>query len=414
MFLSKQSINYNIYRNIPKGTEKKSWNPEIWKKHNALQQPIYENQYALLNCISFLKKSKILVPFREIETLKKNIYKASLGQKFILQAGDCAEQFKDCNLNAINLKLTAFSKLKEILELGLNKEIVPIGRIAGQFAKPRSEAYETLGNVTLPSYKGDIIHSLDFTKEARKSNPVNLVNAYINSKKCLYYIKRFYKNSPFYTSHEALLLDYESSLTRFYVNKNCYYNSSAHFLWVGERTRQIDGAHIKYLSGITNPIGIKFSENLNKDEFIRIINALNQKQENGKIILIPRMGSEKISGYLASFIRVAKNEGLNVTWMSDPMHGNTEKTSKGIKTRKFENICYELIQSIKIHKAENSYLGGIHLETAPEEVTECTSEFPKITEADLKRNYKSACDPRLNPSQVNELISFLINEFTRN
>jgi 3-deoxy-7-phosphoheptulonate synthase len=413
MLRLKQQINSNSYSSLLKISEKSAWNPESWQKFIALQQPIYEDQNTLLNFLSSLKKALPLVPFDEVEELKQDIYKASIGQKFILQMGDCAEQFKDCNLNTIKLKLTVFSKLKELLELGLNKKIIPIGRIAGQFAKPRSDSFETKGNLTLPAYRGDIIHSSEFNEEARKINPINLLNAYKNSKRSLHYIKRFFKTSPFYTSHEALLLHYESSLTRYYIKKNSYYNSSAHFLWVGERTRQLGGAHIKYLSGIMNPIGIKFSEHIRKNDFIKTIAALNPKQENGKIILIPRMGSEKISAHLPGFIRTAKKEDLNVTWMCDPMHGNTEKTSQGIKTRKFENICNELIQTIKIHKAENSCLGGIHLETAAEEVTECTGGFQKITEQDLKLNYKSACDPRLNPTQCNELLSYFINEIVR-
>ncbi len=413
MLPEKNHLNSDSYFRVIEKTEKAAWNPDSWKNQDALQQPVYEDRRALLNSLNILKKIKPLVSLDEVEALKQDIHKASIGQKFIFQAGDCAELFKDCNLATINLKLTTFSKLKEILELGLNKQIIPIGRIAGQFAKPRSEGFETIGNITLPAYRGDIIHSLEFSEKSRKSNPVNLVNAYKYSKRCLNYIKSFFRNSLFYTSHEALLLHYESSLTHYYARKNSYYNSSAHMLWVGERTRQLDGAHVKYLSGIMNPIGIKFSENINKDEFIKIINSLNQKQENGKIILIPRMGSEKISSNLASFIRVIKKEGLNVTWICDPMHGNTEKTSHGIKTRKFENICSELIQSLKIHQSENSYLGGVHLETAPDDVTECTGGFQKITEHDLKLNYKSACDPRLNPSQCSELLSNFINEIIR-
>ena len=413
MQLSKQSVIPNNYNSILKKIEKSNWTPDSWQKHVALQQPTYENQIDLLNCLNFLKSSSPLVPYDEIVELKKQIFKASIGQKLILQIGDCAEQFKDCHLESIKSKLSLFSKLKEMLELGLNKEIISIGRIAGQFAKPRSDNFETKGDITLRAYRGDIINSSDFTHEARKMNPLNLLIAYKKSEKSLHYIKRFFKSSQFYTSHEALLLNYESSLTRYYTKKNSYYNSSAHFLWVGERTRQLDGAHLKYLSGIMNPIGIKFSENISKEEFIQTINTLNPNQENGKIILIPRMGYEKISLFLPSFIRIAKKEGLNVTWMCDPMHGNTIKTSTGIKTRKFENICDELIQSIKIHKTENSFLGGIHLESAAEEVTECMGGYQKITEQDLKINYKTACDPRLNPSQCNELISYFINEIVR-
>lgn len=410
---SKQSINSCNYNSFKKKSEKIEWNQKSWERLVALQQPIYEDQKALFDCLNSLKKAAPLIPFHEVEELKQNIYKASIGQKFILQAGDCAEEFKDCNAETINLKLITFSKLKEIIELGINKEIISIGRIAGQFAKPRSSDFETQGNITLPAYRGDIIHSSKFSPEARKVNPKNLLNAYQISKRTLHYIKNYFNNYTFYTSHEALLLHYESALTRYFFKKHSYYNASAHFLWLGERTRQLDGAHIKYLSGIMNPIGIKFSECISHDEFINIINTLNPKQENGKIILIPRMGSKKISIYLQNFIRIAKKEGLNVTWMCDPMHGNTEKTSQGIKTRKFENICDELIQSIKIHKAENSYLGGIHLETAADEVTECTGGLQNITEKDLKLNYKSACDPRLNPSQCTELLSYFIKETVR-
>lgn len=414
MLFSKASTYSNDYRLLQSETKKTAWDPESWQKYAALQQPIYNDQNSLNHCLQYLKNAPKLVTIHEIEELKHNIHKTSMAKGFLFQAGDCAEQFKDCSLNRVKLKLNELSKQKEILELGLGKEVYLIGRIAGQFAKPRSEHFETKGEISLPAFRGDIINSNVFNLSSRLANPVNLIKAYHKSKRVLNYIRNFSSTSSIYTSHEALLLPYESALTRYNAKSNCFYNASSHFLWVGERTRQTDSAHIKYLSGVTNPIGIKFSENISTDELIQLTEILNPKQENGKIILIPRMGNTKISSHLPIYVKSVKKEGLNVTWMCDPMHGNTEKTENSFKTRKLNRILDEVIRSVQIHKSENSYLGGLHLETAPDAVTECTGGKEEITNEDLKINYQSACDPRLNPSQTCELLSNFIKEYTRN
>jgi 3-deoxy-7-phosphoheptulonate synthase len=413
MLLQKDYTNTNNYKKFKIDSKNLSWTPDSWRLYPALQQPTFQDVRLFQKCIKKLKEASEIVSFSKIQELKNKIASAEKGKSFLFQAGDCAELFKDCTFDRVKLKILELTKQKEILQLGLNKEITLIGRIAGQFAKPRSESYETIENITLPAYRGDIINSSEFTYEARVNNPINLIKSYHKSKKVLNYAQIFNKNSYTYSSHEALLLDYESALTRYDARYNQFYNSSSHFVWVGERTRQINGAHIRYLSGITNPIGIKFSENITTDELIKMVEILNPNQENGKIVLIPRMGHQKISDNLPKFIRSIYKEGFNVTWMSDPMHGNTEKTKKGIKTRSFNKILDELIQSLQIHKSENSFLGGMHLETSPDNVTECTGGFQDITEKDLLLNYQTACDPRLNSSQTIEIISKFIKEYVR-
>lgn len=377
------------------------WTPSSWQHFVAMQQPYYTNKKLLDVCLSQLKNTPPLVSYGQIEQLKKKIMEASEGQCFLLQAGDCAEQFQYCNRHTVENKINAILNLKDIIEKELKIQVTPIGRIAGQYAKPRSYETETIGGITLPSFRGDIIHSHQFSAQARKTNPNHMLTAYEKTLETLNYIQNM--QLEFYTSHEALLLAYESALTRW--SEFGYFNSSAPLLWLGERTRQLNGAHVEYLRGIQNPIGIKLSHKITNKELVDLIFTLNPNIEEGKIILIPRLGCDHVDFHLNRFIETIKNEKLIVTWMCDPMHGNGEILDNGVKTRRFDNILRELLQTVHIHKKQGSILGGIHLETSEQHVTECLGGPEKIGLLDLEKNYQSACDPRLNVAQSLELVA---------
>lgn len=386
-----------------------NWSPDSWKKYPATQQIEFKHSHSLRKVLDILQKNNPLIDFNCLHTLKQNLHAASTGKIFILQTGDCAEQFKDCTNEIVQKKVQEFQKQKIFLEKILMKEVILIGRIAGQFAKPRSESFENLNGTLLPIYRGDIVNSNEANAAARLPQPVNLIRAYKNAKKAFQYIERHSKNKKIYTSHEALLLEYESCFTKYQHDYKQYYNSSAHFLWIGERTRQLDHAHIEYIRNLYNPIGIKISSQISSEELITLILKINPKNEKGKIVLIPRLGANKVEIYLPKFIQAIKKNNLPVTWLCDPMHGNTEKTGSGIKTRKIENITTEIKISKEIHLKEDTILGGIHLETAHEEVTECYGGFTNILLNDLSKNYLSACDPRLNPTQTCEVLKTFLN-----
>lgn len=379
------------------------WTPSSWKNFPALQQPVYTDENELRACLAQLEKASPLVHLHDIQQLKRHIARAGRGQEFLLQAGDCAERFKDCHSSIIINKINFILQIKNLIKEKIGKTVVPIGRIAGQYAKPRSFETETKNLITLPSFKGDIIHSSEFNYEARKTNPHYMLTAYSKASKTLDYIQTL--RPSFYISHEALLLCYESALTRF--NNDTYYNSSAHMLWLGERTRNLNGAHVEYLRGIQNPIGIKMSHKITNSELLQLIYILNPNKEEGKIILIPRLGHDNVEEHLSRFIQTIKQAKLPVTWMCDPMHGNSEMTANGIKTRQFDNILAELFYSVEIHKKFGTIFGGVHLETSEEDVTECLGGQQKIQPQDLEKNYQSACDPRLNPQQSLELAILL-------
>ncbi|MES2616134.1 MAG: 3-deoxy-7-phosphoheptulonate synthase [Bdellovibrionota bacterium] len=383
---------------------KQRWNPLSWRNFSAKQQPVYADQKLLDHCLDVLKKAPALVHYSQIEQLKKHIARAGKGQEFLLQAGDCAEQFQECHPEIVKNKINSILQIKETIEQNLNKPVTVIGRIAGQYAKPRSSETETIHSTTLPSFRGDIIHSREFSFEARKTNPTFMLRAYEKSAETFNYMQnlRGFASLPFFASHEALLLCYESALTRPAEN-NYFYNMSTHFLWLGERTRDLQGAHVEYLRGIENPIGIKLSHKVTNDELINLILTLNPNKEAGKILLIHRIGHDYVDLHLPRLIRAVKRAGLTVTWMCDPMHGNSEILANGIKTRDFENISSELFRSVEIHRAQGTILAGVHLETAAENVTECLGGKQKIQLCDLEKNYKSACDPRLNSAQSLEL-----------
>ncbi|GAP73696.1 2-keto-3-deoxy-D-arabino-heptulosonate-7-phosphate synthase II [Pseudoalteromonas sp. SW0106-04] len=388
------------------------------------------------------------------------------GRAFLLQGGDCAESFNDFNAANIRDTFKTLLQMAVVLTYGGKCPVVKIARMAGQFAKPRSADIETKDGTSLPSYRGDIINSYEFTEQARVPDPQRLMKAYHHSAATLNLLRAFAQggladlhqvnrwnmsfvaanplkdkyqqladriqdalefmevcginstNAPsltetaLYTSHEALLLGYEQALTRRDHLSGDWYDCSAHFVWIGERTRQLDHAHIEFFRGIKNPIGVKVGPGMDPDELIRLIDAVNPENIPGRLTLITRMGADVLPEKLPALVRKVQQEGRKVIWSSDPMHGNTEKASSGYKTRSFDNILREISQFFAVHKAEGSYAGGVHLEMTGQHVTECTGGAYGLSDADLAQRYRTQCDPRLNADQVLEL-GFLVADLLK-
>lgn len=435
-----------------------SWHPALWQKKPYAHQTIYPSATALENTLTQLAELPPLVTPLEIESLKTQLGEAAQGQRFLLQGGDCAESFADCNAMAITNKLKILLQMSLILLHGLRKPVTRVGRMAGQYAKPRSAETETQNNVTLPSYKGDLINRAPFTEADRTPDPLQMIAGYNFSALTLNYIRAlvdggfadlmhpeywqldFVKHSPlaeeyqamvnslrdsldffqaiaglqmanlhrvdFFTSHEALQLHYEQALTRQVEDK--WYNLSTHFPWIGMRTAALDGAHIEYIRGISNPIGVKVGPNMTKSWLTELVETLNPNNEPGRLTLIHRMGAKKIKDFLPDFIETVKSTGITVLWSCDPMHGNTETTQDGIKTRRFDDILSELQQAFAIHHQMNSYLGGVHIELTGENVTECTGGARGLSDEDLKHAYTTLCDPRLNYEQALEMTMLIV------
>ncbi len=434
------------------------WSLNRWRKLNILQQPEYKNLEHLKDVRSKLGGFPPLVFTGEIENLKSQLAKACRGEAFILQGGDCAETFKDFSVDNIRDLLKVFLQMSLVLTYGVSKPIVKIGRIAGQFAKPRSAMNETIDGETLPVYRGDQVNSLAFNKEARENNADNLLKVYHQSSSTLNILRAFCKGGfadlnsvnnwnldftknskinlkyhelvedlekslsfmkacgidssntssikeiDMFTSHEALLLNYEEALTRKSSENQKYYDCSAHFLWIGERTRGIDDAHVDFFSGLENPIGVKVSGNISDDDLLRLTDKLNPNNEEGKLTFITRMGADNIRDNLPRLLRNIQREGKNIVWSSDPMHGNTFTTSSGVKSRMVDSILKELKAFFDIHHAEGTIAGGVHLEMTGKDVTECIGGSKKyIAESDLGINYNTSCDPRLNSHQALEV-----------
>ncbi|RKF72687.1 Phospho-2-dehydro-3-deoxyheptonate aldolase [Golovinomyces cichoracearum] len=451
------------------------WSPSSWVTKPIKQKPIYNDHAKLANSILRLTKLPPIVQPKEILKLKSELKKVALGQAFLLQGGDCAELFEYCEQNAIEAKMKLLLQLSMILTYGANKPVVRIGRIAGQYAKPRSCSTELVNGKEIPSFRGDILNGHDINE--RTLNPERLVEAYFHSASTLNYIRGAISSGfadlrhPFdwelghvqdsvlklkyskivnsirdslrfmqtigadraveissvdlYTSHEGLLLEYEQALTRLIPNsynshksspeqehEKFYFDTSAHFLWIGDRTRQVDGAHVEYFRGIVNPLGIKIGPSTSSPEILILLKKLNPSREIGKITLITRYGASKVAMLLPTHIRAVEDSEYKrcVVWQCDPMHGNTITTASGIKTRRFCDIFSELQQSIEIHKQQGSYLGGIHLELTGDKVTECTGGSDGLVDEDLSNNYTSFCDPRLNENQTLEM-GFLVAEY---
>ena len=437
------------------------WTPDSWRERPAKQQPTYTDTDAVHDVIRHLGQLPPLVTAWEIDKLRGQMAEVAHGNAFLLQGGDCSESLQDCNANTILRKLKVLIQMSLVLICGSRQRIVRVGRIAGQYAKPRSADMETKNGVELPSYRGDIINRSPFTSEDRIPDPQLMLRAYERSALTINYIRalseggfadlhhpenwdlEFVRNTPgsrkyqtlleslsdsirfmevvgggeldqltrvdFYTSHEALLLTYEQALTRTDQRQKGYYNLSTHLPWIGDRTRDIDGAHVEYFRGIRNPIAVKVGNNMAPDQLLDLIKVLNPENTPGRLTLIHRFGSEMIASRLPQLATAVKNAGRTVVWCCDPMHGNTQATRNGYKTRSFDNITSEIISAFRIHKEAGTRLGGIHLELTGEDVTECIGGPAELTEADLERDYRSQVDPRLNYEQAME-IAFLLSE----
>lgn len=434
--------------------KKNYYNLDSWRSKRASHLPFYKNQAELVSVENKLRSFPPLVSPLEILELREGLKKASEGKAFVLQGGDCAETFKDFSTDYVSSTFRELLTMSIILSFSSKREVIRVGRFAGQFAKPRSEDCETINGVTLPTYRGDMINGSDFTFESRDPDPKRMIDSYFQSAATLNYLRAFSRGKyldidevfksiiqrltisedlsnkelilekakrsldiikasgdgkngipmkskliDFYTSHEALLLNYEESLTRNY--QDGFYCSSAHLLWLGERTRRLDGAHVEFLKGLINPIGIKCGPNTDIDALKKIIGILNPENEVGKIIIIPRMGNSKIENVLPKIIHEIKREGFSYSLVSDPMHGNTVKTSQGIKTRFLKDVFNELKLFFEICKGSNQVAGGIHLEMTGKHVTECILNDEHINE--LLSCYETNCDPRLNGVQAVEL-----------
>ena len=432
-----------------------TWTPTSWQKKIITQQPVYLDQAKLEDALIRLAKLPPLVTSWEIESLKSQLGDAAEGKGFLLQGGDCSESLDDCETDSIVRNLKVLVQMSFVLVYGSMNKVIRVGRIAGQYAKPRSNDTETRDGVTLPVYRGDIINRSGFTESDRAANPELLLRGYERAALTLNFIRglsiggfadmhhpenwnlEFATDSPrarqyhemiqsisnslnfmeavlgtsisqsktidFFTSHEALHLSYEQAQTRRVPRRDGWYNMSTHLPWIGYRTRDINGAHVEYFKGISNPIGIKVGPKFEPNELVELVKVLNPEDERGRITLIHRFGADEIANCLPSIIEAIQNADLKVLFCADPMHGNTFSTNSGIKTRSFEKIASELEQAFKIHRKQGSILGGVHLELTGDNVTECIGGAGKLAEPDLERAYKSSVDPRLNYDQAMEL-----------
>jgi 3-deoxy-7-phosphoheptulonate synthase len=413
--------------------------------------------------VTKLKSLPPLVFAGECDDLKAKIAQAASGNAFWLQGGDCAETFAAATADSIRNRIKTILQMAAVLQYYSSIPVVKVGRMAGQFAKPRSNDFETRGEVTLPAYRGDAVNDLEFTESARTPNPQRLVDVYNTSAATLNLVRAFtqggfadlrrvhewnkgfirdssvgdrydamakeidralsfmksagvdpesFKSVDFYSSHEALILEYEKSLTRIDSRTGNPYDVSAHFLWIGERTRQLDGAHVDFASKITNPIGVKLGPKSTVDDALRLIDRLDPNREPGRLTFITRMGAGKIRESLPALVDGVTKSGAQVLWVCDPMHGNTFETATGYKTRQFDDVMDEVKGFFEVHKSLGTHPGGIHIELTGDDVTECLGGGEKISEADLASRYESACDPRLNHSQSLEL-AFLVAEMLR-
>ncbi len=444
----------------------KKWTPENWRRKPLCQAPEYPDQAAMGAVEDRLRGYPPLVFAGEARRLTDMLAKVADGRAFLLQGGDCAESFAEFHPDNIRDTFRVLLQMAVVLTYGAACPVVKLGRLAGQFAKPRSSGVETVGAVTLPSYRGDMINAMEFTPEARTPDPQRLIQAYNQSAATLNLLRAFaqggyadlqkvhqwnlgfvadsplgaryrdladrldetlefmaacgltsettpqIRETDFFTSHEALLLPYEEAMTRVDSTTGDWYDTSAHLLWVGDRTRQPDGAHVEFLRGIGNPLGIKAGPTTDGDELIRNIDTLNPANEPGRLTIIARMGWDKVERELPRLIRRIVAEGRTVVWACDPMHGNTVKSSNGFKTRHFDQILAEVRSFFAIHKAEGTHAGGVHFELTGQNVTECVGGAKAITEANLSDRYHTHCDPRLNAEQALEL-AFLVAEMLK-
>ena len=442
---------------------KHDWTPDSWRKKKALHQPTYIDKKKLDKAVKKMKKLPPLVFAGEVRSLKHELAKCVDGKGFLLQAGDCAESFAEFHPNYIRDTFRVIMQMAVVLSFASGVPVTKVGRLAGQFAKPRSSPIEEKNGIKLPSYLGDMINGIEFNENSRVPNPDRMLQAYNQAastqnllrafayggyadlstiqnwnldfvkkskqgsnfkivadriSECLRFIDacginnenvRQLSETSFYISHEALLLPYETAFTRIDSTTGDWYDVSAHMVWIGDRTRQLNGAHVEFCKGISNPIGIKVGPSTDKEELLKVIKTLNPKNEKGKIVLIVRMGSKLIEKLLPSILEKIKIANVNVVWSCDPMHANIEKSKSGFKTRNFKNILNEVKSFFKLHKKCGTYAGGIHLEMTGQNVTECIGGLQKISDKDLSSRYHTHCDPRLNASQSLELAFTMAN-----
>ncbi|MBC8413540.1 MAG: 3-deoxy-7-phosphoheptulonate synthase class II [Nitrospira sp.] len=443
-----------------------NWNLSAWRHKPVAQQPEYPDISALRNMESQLSAAPPLVFVNEIQALSRQLARVAEGKAFLLQGGDCAESFSDFEAQNIQDTCKIILQMAVVLVFAGSCPVIQVGRLAGQFAKPRSSKMETIDGLKLPVYRGDMINDTAFDESARIADPQRMMTAYNQSAVTLNLLRaftkggladlhqvhqwnlEFVKDSPagekfhdlaerigealafmeacgvaskdtpslrettMYTSHEGLLLNYEEALTRQDLELGDWYDCSAHMIWIGERTRQMDGAHIEFARGIKNPLGVKVGPGMEPDELLRLAEVLNPENEAGRLTIITRMGSDRIADRLPPLIKCISREGLKIVWSVDPMHGNTVQASNGLKTRSFDRILSEVRTFFEIHRAEGTYPGGLHCEMTGQNVTECIGGAQAITEQELMNKYMTRCDPRLNAVQSLEL-AFLVSEFLK-
>jgi len=432
-----------------------TWKPTSWQTRKAQQQPNYPDAVALERTVAELSRLPPVVVSWEIEALRERLAAAQRGEAFLLQGGDCAESFAECESDRIAKQLKVILQVSLVLLHGLKRPIIRVGRMAGQYAKPRSADTETKDGVTLPSYRGDTINRPEFTVEARTPDPQLLLRGYERAALTLNFVRAlidggfadlhhpeywdlgFLRHSPareayerivrqiadsldffkaltggqvhetgrvdFYASHEGLHLHYEQAQTRFIARSQRWYNLSTHMPWIGMRTAQLDGAHVEYFRGISNPVGVKVGASMDSGWLQGLVTTLNPNNQPGRLTLIHRFGAKDIEQSLPRLIQAVRETGQTVLWVCDPMHGNTESTVGGYKTRRLENILKELELAFDVHQANGSRLGGVHLEMTGEDVTECTGGARGLADVDLARAYRTQVDPRLNYEQALEL-----------
>ena len=439
-----------------------NWTKSDWRAKPRIQMPDYTDTAALNAVEAQLSKYPPLVFAGEARTLKKHLADASRGDAFLLQGGDCAEAFDQFSADSIRDTFKVMLQMAMVLTFGAKVPVIKLGRMAGQFAKPRSAPTETLNGVELPSYRGDIINELAFTPESRIPDPTRMLQAYTQAAATLNLLRAFstggfadmhrvhswtlgfaeggeaekyleianriqdtidfmaaagidaettheFSTVEFYTSHESLLLEYEEALTRIGSTTGKWLAGSGHMIWIGDRTRQPDGAHVEFASGVQNPIGMKCGPSMTSDDLKALMTKLNPENEAGRLTLIARFGAGAVGDHLPRLIKTVREEGANVTWVCDPMHGNTIKSSTGYKTRPFDSVLREVREFFGVHTAEGTIPGGVHFEMTGQDVTECTGGVRAVTDEDLSDRYHTACDPRLNASQSLEL-AFLVAE----
>jgi 3-deoxy-7-phosphoheptulonate synthase len=438
------------------------WTKSTWRNRPRIQMPDYPDQVALNAVEAQLSKYPPLVFAGEVRALKKKLGAAAAGEAFLLQGGDCAESFSEFTADSIRDTFKVLLQMAIVLTYGAKVPVVKVGRMAGQFAKPRSAGVETIGGVELPSYRGDIINGFDFTPEARVPDPARMLQAYTQAAASLNLLRAFSKGGyadmhrvhswtlgfvdgdkaeryremtdrisdtldfltaagitsdtskdlatvDFYTSHEALLLEYEEALCRIDSTTGLPVAGSGHMIWIGDRTRQVDGAHVEFARGVQNPVGLKCGPSISASDLKRLMADLNPTNEAGRLTLIARFGAGSVGDHLPRLIKAVQEEGANVLWTCDPMHGNTIKSSSGYKTRPFDSILREVREFFAVHNAEGTIPGGVHFEMTGKDVTECTGGLRAVSDEDLSERYHTACDPRLNASQSLEL-AFLVAE----